>query len=44
MTAKMIAYRNKARARILLGVNTLADVVKLTLGPRGKNVILDEDD
>jgi chaperonin GroEL len=42
MSAKMIAYRNKARERMLRGVNTLADAVKVTLGPRGRNVILEK--
>ena len=42
MAAKMITYRNKARERMLRGVNTLADAVKVTLGPRGKNVILEK--
>jgi chaperonin GroEL len=41
MSAKDIVYRQKARARILAGVNTLADAVKVTLGPRGRNVLLD---
>jgi chaperonin GroEL len=42
MTAKIIAYSDKARERMLRGVNTLADAVKVTLGPRGKNVILEK--
>ena len=36
MPAKMIIYGLKARDAMLLGVNTLADAVKVTLGPRGK--------
>ncbi|HUG54029.1 MAG TPA: chaperonin GroEL [Vicinamibacteria bacterium] len=39
--AKDIVYREDARAAILRGVNALADAVKVTLGPRGRNVILD---
>ena len=40
--AKDIVYREEARAAILRGVNALADAVKVTLGPRGRNVILDK--
>jgi chaperonin GroEL len=40
--AKDIVYREDARAAILRGVNTLADAVKVTLGPKGRNVILDK--
>ena len=42
MPAKMIAYSTKARNHLLKGVNTLADAVKVTLGPRGRNVILEK--
>jgi chaperonin GroEL len=42
MAAKEIKYSEKARAKIMKGVNTLADVVKLTLGPKGRNVILEK--
>jgi chaperonin GroEL len=42
MAAKMIAYHQVARARLLNGVNTLADAVKVTLGPRGRNVVLEK--
>ncbi|MGD8880489.1 MAG: chaperonin GroEL, partial [Desulfobacterales bacterium] len=42
MTAKMIAYNAKARDRLLRGVNTLADAVKVTLGPKGRNVVLEK--
>jgi chaperonin GroEL len=38
--AKNIVYREEARAAILRGVNALADAVKVTLGPKGRNVIL----
>jgi len=40
--AKDIVYREDARSAILRGVNALADAVRVTLGPRGRNVILDK--
>ena len=40
MAAKMVSYNVKARERLLKGVNTLADAVEVTLGPRGRNVVL----
>jgi len=40
--AKDIKYSQKAREAILRGVDTLADAVKVTLGPRGRNVILEK--
>ena len=40
MAAKMISYNVKARERLLKGVNTLADAVEVTLGPKGRNVVL----
>ena len=40
--AKEIQYDQKARESLLKGVNTLADVVKVTLGPKGRNVILEK--
>jgi chaperonin GroEL len=40
--AKDIIYREDARSAILKGVNALADVVKVTLGPKGRNVVLDK--
>ena len=40
MPAKMIVYSTKARESMLQGVNILADAVKVTLGPRGNNVVL----
>src|SRR5262245_21751333 len=40
--AKDIVYREDARNAILRGVNALADAVRVTLGPRGRNVILDK--
>src|ERR1700682_3099977 len=42
MAAKEILFDESARARILLGVNTLADAVKVTLGPRGRNVVIEK--
>ena len=42
MSAKEIKYDHKAREAMLMGVNTLADAVKVTLGPKGRNVILDK--
>jgi chaperonin GroEL len=38
----MISYNTKARGHLLKGVNTLADAVKVTLGPRGNNVVLEK--
>src|SRR5499425_3476098 len=40
--AKQIVHGEDARAAILRGVNSLADAVKVTLGPKGRNVILDK--
>jgi chaperonin GroEL len=42
MSAKQIMYSENARASILKGVNQLADAVKATLGPKGRNAILDK--
>jgi chaperonin GroEL len=42
MAAKEIKYDTKARDAILQGVDTLAEAVKVTLGPRGRNVILEK--
>ena len=41
MGAKILQYDEEARKSILNGVNTLADAVKVTLGPKGRNVIID---
>jgi len=38
--AKEITYSNEARSALLAGVNKLADAVKVTMGPRGRNVLL----
>ena len=40
MSGKQLSYSDDARAAILRGVNTLADTVKVTLGPRGRSVML----
>ena len=40
--AKQIIYNEDARQALLRGVNTLANVVKVTLGPKGRNVVLDK--
>ena len=40
--AKMIKYGEEARKSLLEGVNKLADTVKVTLGPKGRNVVLDK--
>src|SRR5215475_7473999 len=40
MPAKELIYREDARAKMLRGVNALADTVKVTLGPKGRNVVL----
>jgi len=42
MTKKQIQFEEKARQKILKGVITLADAVKVTLGPKGRNVIIDK--
>ena len=41
MTAKQLLFAQEARAEILKGVNVLADAVRETLGPRGRNVLID---
>lgn len=40
MASKMIQFRESARGEVLTGVNTLASAVKVTLGPKGRNVVL----
>ena len=42
MAAKDVKFGTEARNRMLDGVNTLADAVKVTLGPKGRNVVLDK--
>ncbi|MBF1653784.1 MAG: hypothetical protein HXO55_05805, partial [Rothia dentocariosa] len=40
--AKLIAFDEEARRGLERGLNTLADAVKVTLGPRGRNVVLEK--
>ncbi len=42
MAAKEVLFGDSARIRMLRGVNILADAVKVTLGPKGRNVVLDK--
>ncbi|MCP4954813.1 MAG: chaperonin GroEL, partial [Photobacterium aquimaris] len=42
MAAKDVKFGNDARIKMLEGVNILADAVKVTLGPKGRNVVLDK--
>src|ERR1700704_997984 len=42
MAAKDIKFREEARQKILKGVRTLAAAVKVTLGPKGRNVVIDK--
>ena len=42
MSAKDVQFGDDARNRLLAGVNTLANAVKVTLGPKGRNVVLDK--
>ena len=42
MSAKDVKFNTDARSRMLKGVNILADAVKVTLGPKGRNVVLDK--
>ena len=42
MAAKDVKFGNDARIKMLEGVNVLADAVKVTLGPKGRNVVLDK--
>ena len=42
MAAKDIKFKEDARQKILKGVRILADAVKVTLGPKGRNVIIDK--
>mgnify|MGYP001566570905 CR=1 FL=1 len=41
MSAKEVRFHESARHKMLAGVNILADAVKVTLGPKGRNVILE---
>ena len=42
MSAKQIVYQENARNLVLAGVNALADAVKVTLGPKGRNVVIEK--
>ena len=42
MSAKEVQFGDEARGRLLSGVNTLSNAVKVTLGPKGRNVVLDK--
>jgi chaperonin GroEL len=42
MSAKIIAFGSDARTSMIAGVDALANAVKVTLGPKGRNVILDK--
>ena len=42
MAAKDVKFASDARSRMLSGVNILADAVRVTLGPKGRNVVLDK--
>ena len=44
MAAKEVRFSGDARQRMLRGVDILADAVKVTLGPKGRNVVLDKSD
>ena len=41
MTSRSVMFHEGARSKVLAGVNTLANAVKVTLGPRGRNVIIE---
>jgi chaperonin GroEL (HSP60 family) len=42
MAGKQIVYNDHARHALMHGVNKLADAVKVTLGPKGRNVVIDK--
>ncbi|HIJ23726.1 MAG TPA: chaperonin GroEL, partial [Gammaproteobacteria bacterium] len=42
MSAKEVLFGDDARHQMLAGVNVLANAVKVTLGPKGRNVVLDK--
>jgi len=42
MAAKIVRFSEDARSRMLKGVNQLADCVTVTLGPKGRNVVLEK--
>ena len=43
MTAKEVKFGDSARKKLVAGVNILANAVKTTLGPKGRNVVLDKN-
>src|SRR5687768_12489933 len=42
MAAKLVRFSSDARDRMMRGMDTLANAVKVTLGPKGRNVIIDK--
>ncbi|MBD3771385.1 MAG: chaperonin GroEL, partial [Rhodobacterales bacterium] len=42
MTAKIVVFSSDAREKMLKGVDTLANAVKVTLGPKGRNVVIEK--
>ena len=42
--AKIIKFDTEARSKMLTGVNTLTNAVKVTLGPKGRNVVIEKSD
>ena len=42
MSAKEVRFSDDARSKMLNGVNILANAVKVTLGPKGRHVVLDK--
>jgi len=42
MAAKIVSFNENARRKMLKGINTLAEAVKVTLGPRGRNVVIEK--
>ena len=40
MTAKNVTFGAEGRAKLVAGVNTLANAVRVTLGPKGRNVVI----
>ncbi len=42
MAAKEVKFGNNARQKMMTGINVLADAVRITLGPKGRNVVLDK--
>ena len=42
MAAKQVLFSEEARSKMIDGVNTLANAVRVTLGPKGRNVVLDK--